>query len=195
MHCFCTLPECYDKHYGRGYCKRHYRRFIKHGDPRGGRPTRAERLSFIRYAARFTNREACLPWPFNKGYGRIHYRGFSLLVHRIVLSLAKGRGQSGQDAAHNCGNPNCVNPKHLRWASRSENLEDRISHRTAVHIGETNHLSKLTRQQVVEIRSRVDRGEIDRTIAKDFGVSKSQVGHIRLGKSRVREFENAKLGN
>lgn len=33
----CALPECREKHWGRGYCKMHYYRWLRNGDPRMSR--------------------------------------------------------------------------------------------------------------------------------------------------------------
>lgn len=34
----CNVPECLREHVARGYCKLHYRRFMKYGDPLGSTP-------------------------------------------------------------------------------------------------------------------------------------------------------------
>jgi hypothetical protein len=39
----CVISGCSDKHYARGWCKRHYQRWRKHGDPLGGGVDRGRR--------------------------------------------------------------------------------------------------------------------------------------------------------
>ena len=34
----CSIDDCDSRHYGRGWCKRHYLRWYKHGDPSHQRP-------------------------------------------------------------------------------------------------------------------------------------------------------------
>ena len=29
----CTIEGCENKHYSKGYCQKHYARFLRHGDP------------------------------------------------------------------------------------------------------------------------------------------------------------------
>lgn len=36
----CDVPGCEGRHWSRGYCSRHYRKFLAYGDPLGGAPPR-----------------------------------------------------------------------------------------------------------------------------------------------------------
>lgn len=65
----------------------------------------------------------CLLWPFTKnarGYGTVTYaRGYTAAA--AMCELAHGNRPEGKQSAHSCGVRLCVNPRHLRWATRSEN--------------------------------------------------------------------------
>jgi hypothetical protein len=73
------------------------------------------------------------------------------------------------EAAHNCGKAHeaCVNPKHLRWDTRSGNHMDKHLHNT-MPIGERCPLHILTAAQVLELRKRA---ETPGTMAKRYGVT------------------------
>lgn len=73
-----------------------------------------------------SNTDQCILWPHgqtNNGYpsmGPSRPR-----AHRYVCEQKYGPAPKGKtDAAHSCRNRLCINPRHLRWATRSENMMD-----------------------------------------------------------------------
>lgn len=136
--------------------------------------------SFLESASRHEGDE-CVLWPFGRlpsGYGRFSKNGKNVYAHREVCRRAHGEPPfSRAHAAHGCGNGSggCVNRKHLRWATPTQNAADKIMHGTSL-AGERNHRSKLTADQVVAIRQD---GRATRDIAKAFGVTASNVSHIK----------------
>ena len=75
--------------------------------------------------------DECIQWPFAKlrGYGVMRFAGRQRAVSHIILR-ASGRRRPSQShvAAHApiiCHDPSCINPQHLRWATRAENMADR----------------------------------------------------------------------
>ena len=99
--------------------------------------------------------EDCIKWPFAvNGNGYPHYarKGRWITVSRLICEIAHGPCPPElRDAAHNCGNRKCVNPKHLRWATRSDNCMDRVQHGTA-NRGKKHGKVKLTEDQVRQLR-------------------------------------------
>jgi|SRR5579859_3400989 len=94
-----------------------------------------ERKTWIKHVALPHGADTCLPWPFTrlkKGYGRYRCAEFrTRMAHQAVCLLAHGPAPTpNHEVAHGCGNSSCVNPKHLRWATRKENLADRAAHGT-----------------------------------------------------------------
>lgn len=73
----------------------------------------------------------CWPWasPLGAdGYGRIMIGGRAgkyMLAHRFSYEMANGPITAGADIDHQCLNRSCVNPAHLREASRKQNMENR----------------------------------------------------------------------
>lgn len=124
----------------------------------------------------------CVLWPFGRfksGYGCVGKNG---RAHRIMCEIAHGPAPDGADAAHSCGNRLCVNPRHLRWASRTENMADAIIHGTTTR-GERHGASKLTSDEVRLIFARLDVGETHQSIADSFGVSRNAITDIAKGKN------------
>lgn len=72
----------------------------------------------------------CWEWVASRsvsGYGWFKVRGKSRNAHREACSAFHGEAPEGAVAMHACDNPPCVNPEHLTWGSRTDNLEDAIS--------------------------------------------------------------------
>lgn len=192
----CEVDTCNKVAERRGYCTSHYKRLMRHGDPLGGSSFRASRgdpAAFIA-AALEMHTDECIIWPFAKdkdGYGKV---GRSGRAHRQVLELAEGPAPSPEhEAAHKpqvCHNPSCINPRHLRWATIRENSHDRFLDGTDC-CGEKGGNTKLTEQQVAEIRSAFAAGERVSHIAVRFAVTTPNVRNIVLGKTWVGRRNNA----
>lgn len=126
--------------------------------------------------------DRCVPWPFYigaRGYGMTTVANTPKGAHRRVCELAHGPAPFvGAHAAHSCGNRECVNPKHLRWATPSGNFADKHKHGTR-QVGELGPSSKLTNKEVIAIRrTRRDTDLTLKEIAEKFGVSLTNVSMI-----------------
>lgn len=138
---------------------------------------------FVEFALTWKE-DTCLIWPYgknSKGYGIIKINGKSLPVHRVVLERFIGPSpEPKMDAAHApdiCHNRACVNPLHLRWATRKENMADKSIDGTDF-LGERHPNAKLHKLLVIDIFN--SSGSYSE-IAQKFGISKSTVSHIKTG--------------
>jgi hypothetical protein len=123
----------------------------------------------------------CLLWPYrlnNKGYGLAVIGGKQKTAPRWMCILAHGWPVAPRtDSAHSCGNPACVNPNHLRWATRTENMADKVLHGTT-NRGERNWRTRLTAEDVKAIRAAPP--DLAALMEK-YGMSKHGLSKIRSG--------------
>jgi len=127
----------------------------------------------------------CLPWPFaltGRGYPSVKFRQKQRGAHRVMCELAHGPAPAGMEAAHSCGNKWCVNPKHVRWATKVENAADTILHGTRVY-GAAHYAAKLTPAQILDIRAARARKVFATALARQYGVSSSAIYAIEQGKT------------
>lgn len=181
----CSVENCDGKHVGLGYCGNHYRRFKRYGDPLGGPPSPRPRGTALEWLLSHKNYRGrgCLIWPFlrtESGYTIIDYNRKQTSASRAMCIEVYGPPPTPQhEAAHTCGkgHEGCVHPLHLRWATSSENEEDKKIHGTD-NRGERHPMVKLTVGDVIAIRSM--KGNLPlKEVARIFGVSESNVCGIQ----------------
>lgn len=105
----------------------------------------------------------------SKGYGRLGFRYKALKAHRISLFGLEDYANP-LFACHRCDNPPCVRPDHLFPGSILDNNNDKVSK------GRHSGNYRLTESQVVSI---IADARTHSEIAKDFGVSKANIGAIK----------------
>ena len=185
----CSVVDCngnaHSSKEGRGgFCRPHYRRMRRHGDPLGGKAENGEPKRFYKEVVLPYEGDECIIWPYNKsgGYGQFYEDGKMHRVHRRLCEEINGPPPTeDHQAAHSCGKgkSGCVTKSHISWKTPKENNADKITHGTSGR-GESHNLSKLTEEQVVEIRSLRGIEKIKSTASR-YGVSMSQVSRIQLG--------------
>ena len=174
----CTVPNCVRTVKAKSLCGRHYQQEYRTGTAMRGY-TALEWLE----ANGSPDSDACVDWPFStkkNGYGQISVDGRNKSAHRVSCEIFNGPPPSPQhEAAHFCGNRRCVNRRHLRWATPTENAADRIVHGTHLE-GEKAGPAKLTNAQARQIL--MDNGK-QREIAARYGVTQKVVSLIKRGKT------------
>lgn len=115
------------------------------------------------------------------GYGTIRISGKMLKAHRASWMLHRGQIPDGLKVLHSCDIPCCINPDHLFLGTQVDNMRDRASKgRDPDTRGTKNGRAKLTEDQVRAIRAETGSNS---EIAKRYGVGKSMVSYIRLGRN------------
>lgn len=141
-----------------------------------------------RFWGKVTRTDGCWWWTAGvrgDGYGAFDVHGKQFGAHRFAWLAERGDIPDGMCVCHSCDHPLCVRPDHLWLGTTSENSHDMAVKGRAAGFaaGEDHPNSSLTLGDVREIRSRVASGEVQRTIAKEFGVSPATVCSIVAGKS------------
>jgi len=182
----CSVEGCDRKHWVKGFCRPHHRRFISYGDPMSDQPIRKKApngalLEWIRNLD-FQVFYKCVEWPFSissHGYGVVRYEGLYMHSHRAALLIHVGQPTGNRvHAAHNCHNRVCCNLNHVRWATAKENSADRIIDGTH-NRGDRNHNAKLSSSDIQSIRAD-QRTQVD--IAEQYGVGQPAISSIKLRK-------------
>lgn len=174
----CTVAGCESRLLSRGLCNKHYKRWQKTGSTDGPQ----SRLDWLLSNAN-SGTDECVRWPrsvTSAGYGQVTVNGQKRLAHRVSCEVFNGPPPGpGLHAAHSCNNRRCVNPRHLRWATPTENCADKIQHGTYTS-GEKSLKAKLTNEQAIAVffdpRPRAH-------IARDYGIDPAAVRLIKEGRT------------
>lgn len=181
----CTVAGCERKHATHGFCSSHYQRWRRYGDPKsGGNERVAHNGALIAWLEEHASHDGdeCLIWPFSSaGSGRstrcqIRIDGRLVGVCRWLCERTIGPPPTeAHEAAHSCGNGHnlCVNPKHLRWATHTENMHDKRRH------GTNGRCSEEQIREIKRLRGTMTQAEI----ADYVGVSRSVVASVHQGKT------------
>lgn len=185
----CTIDDCTSKHFGKGYCQKHYSRVRRHGDPlnvgHGGRTPQpvAERI-----AQRSAPDGDCLIYQSGQttrsGHVLIFRDGQYVGVHRAAWESANGPVPEGLCVCHHCDRPRCVNVEHLFLGTHADNNADRD--RKGRHValqGSKNGFAKLDEAKVAEIKRRLLDGASTYQLAAEYGVHQGTVWMISAGRT------------
>ncbi|NNU70378.1 hypothetical protein G9X67_34550 [Rhizobium sp. WYCCWR 11152] len=180
----CSVQDCGKPFNAKGFCQKHYIRFLKYGDPLFTKtsPGGYVQKYFEEVVCQYEG-DDCLIWPYSrsgssKGYASFWHNGKTSLVCRVVCEKANGAPPKNNHAAHTCGNGHlgCVTKRHLSWKTVKENSEDKIAHGTR-RAGQENGNSKLTESDVLAILTAS--GVSHSQLARQYGVSQPLISKIR----------------
>ncbi len=128
----------------------------------------------------------CIPWTRavdKHGYGQSKRRNKNQFAHRLAYVDAHGLDIDdikGLVVRHKCDNPICVNPDHLELGTVGDNNRDTVRRgRHVATVGSKHHFSKLTEDQVLDIRHRLAKGNTSKQICEVYPVTRSLVDQIR----------------
>ena len=147
---------------------------------------RVSRWAFLKAHVNHIGDE-CVFWPYAQlatGYGSVEFEGRTVRAHRLMCQLKHGSPLiPALDACHTCRLARlCINPNHLRWGTRTDNMADAIEHGTTTQ-GERHANHKLSEPEVFEIIDRLVLGEIHESIAESYNVHRNSITDIAKGRS------------
>ncbi len=97
-------------------------------------------------------------------------------VHSLVLLAHVGECPEDHECRHLSGDSEDNHLTNLKYGTRQDNVQDKIKHGS--HRGERNGMSKLTEEQIVEIREMIKDGWMQKDVAAEFSISQSHVSNI-----------------
>lgn len=182
----CSVSGCCRISKAKGLCNTHYAFFLRNGHREFHRirTSPGSALKFLKdlVAKQDNVSSECIPWPFARtkfGYGKIMFEGNFRNAHSVICEMVLGPPPNkAVVAAHFCGNGHlgCVHPRHVRWATISENMMDRVGHGTAPR-GERHANAKLNIEAVLYIRNAYP-GENYADLARKFSVSRGTIQDV-----------------
>lgn len=138
-----------------------------------------------RFEEKFVKGAGCWEWLGSKvsGYGQLMVNNRPLRAHRLAYEYAHGPIPKGMFICHTCDNPSCVNPAHLFAGTHVENMADCVKKGRAKSPnkgtrGEKNPESKLTAEEVSEIRRLAAVPRSNARVGRQFGITGTHVARI-----------------
>jgi len=120
----CSVDGCARPTVGRGWCRMHYQRWRKRGDPLKVRQVHGDDIARLMSHVR-VDPSGCWIWTGSlrdSGYGQMGWRGRVCSAHRVSYALLKGPLLDGLELDHLCRVISCVNPAHLEQVTHRVNV-------------------------------------------------------------------------
>ena len=111
----------------------------------------------------------------------VRYQKKRRYIHRLVLEAFVGPCPDGMECRHLNGIKADNRLDNLEWATHVDNIWDKEPHGTMKH-GKDINFTKLSEEQVIEIREKYASGEYRQDIlANEYGISQTGIGLIVRG--------------
>ncbi len=174
-------------------CNAHHHR-ARDGRPltgkirRSGLSTRDRLLDSVEYD---TN-GGCWLWTGTlnaDGYGRLNVERVIHPTHRLAWREFNG-SIGDKNVLHKCDVRACINPNHLFLGTQRDNVDDMLA-KGRNRRGSALPASKLSEEQIPEIRRLLREGKTSYRIGPMFGVHPSTIDAIAVGRSWAHVKEAA----
>ena len=142
-------------------------------------PEQQSDLLRYKYEKFVVKKDGCWEWngATQGSYGCFTFMRKTTRAHRASWILHNGPIADDMHVLHKCDNPSCSNPDHLFLGSHKDNMRDMRSK------GLHKQYSKLTLEQVKDIKSFLLGGEKVDAISKRYGVGFSTINDIKDGRT------------
>lgn len=182
----CSVPGCSDEVYSRGFCEAHYTRWRRGADMtkpvvKKNKISTISDIKRIFYKTakvtqptfskcRYKLRKPCRKWhkTLKYGYGVQLFKGRIYQAHVLSwMVYNKRKVPKGKMVCHKCHNKWCIQPEHLYLGDANTNAAD------MVRAGRAH--TKITKADVVAIRTENETGKSQRRIARERGLHQTTV--------------------
>ena len=166
----CSINGCGKKLSTMGWCRMHYIRWYRHGDPMMNLNTSPDT-----FWDKVDKSGDCWIWTGGKtpyGYGNTVKNGVRQ-AHRISYTLTYGEIPDGLFICHKCDNPPCVNPDHLFLGTHADNMAD------SARKGRAHKLHKNDVERILDI---LRCGVKQQPIADYFMVDRRTISKVKNNK-------------
>lgn len=136
--------------------------------------------------------DACWEWTGGcntQGYGQLSWDSRIVKAHRVaawlsgkLVDLSPPHRRGDTHILHQCDNPKCCNPEHLKLGTHEQNMEEARA-RKRWPSGAKHPQAKLTNNEVQRIRTRYTEGDTQAVLSSTYGVSVLTIGKIVRGES------------
>lgn len=142
----------------------------------------AHTIKNIEYYINDNNCWICISHATDKdGYPKIRRNNKYLRLSRYIYKQKYGFIDNSKFVMHECDNPSCINPKHLKLGTHQENMDDR-QNKNRQPYGENNGSSILTEIQVHEICKLLEEKKYtQKYIGSKYNVNNSTISNIVRG--------------
>lgn len=155
----CNVDGCTERHFGNGYCLKHYSRIRMHGvnglnhgvEKRYGTP-----IHRLMQKIKENKETGCWEWTGligKGGYAQIRVDGVKKFIHRFMYEYwHESKIPNGLLVCHSCDNPKCINPEHLWLGTDKDNSQDCLKKgRFTKTDGERNPMSTISNELRISI--------------------------------------------
>ncbi len=171
-------------------CNPHYLRQYRRGEP-GDTPilrvaprhlTDAERFEFYRDRTPGQGPHGdCYGWRGSvtaRGYAQFKRKGATAPIpgHVFAYEMTFGPVPTGLVVRHDCDNPPCTRPEHIRTGTNQDNSDDMVRRDRSVR-GENVFGAKLTAAAVRTIREKRRNGSTLQSLASEYGVTRPTISN------------------
>ena len=136
-----------------------------------------------RFWSKVNKTDYCWIWTTGKssnGYGSFYFNDKTVSAHKFSWMLYYGKVIDNLKVLHTCDNRACVNPKHLYLGTSADNSRD-MTDRDRQAKGENNGWSKLTKEQIISIKSYPYHRGLYRQLSKQFNVTPESISNVCRG--------------